>query len=86
MHHRVNSYRDLKEFSEASREWSERRRSRATEDRQQNRRLDAALLVPAVVGLLLIVKFCSYSTPYVHWFYGVIAVALMLPYLTRRIS
>jgi hypothetical protein len=75
-------YREWKEWSQASIEWSRSRRSQW----QAERRLDRAFLAPAVLGLILLCYFVTRAYPIEQWYVGIASVLLIVPYLTRRVS
>jgi Flp pilus assembly protein TadB len=76
------SAQDLQEWAQADLKWSQRRRSRA----KGERRLENALLLAAVLGLIAIFKYVTLSSPGQHWYIGLVGILLMVPYLTRRLS
>lgn len=78
----LETYDDWYDWATADLEWSQRRRSRA----RAERRLDRLFLLPAVLGLTLIIAYVSKLNPGEYWYLGLLAVVLMVPYLTRRLS
>jgi hypothetical protein len=79
-------YNEWKEWADASIEWSRTRRSRDAVERKRTRRWDRATLALAVLGIFLAIYFVTRSYPIEEWYVGLLAVALIVPYLTRRLS
>lgn len=75
-------FEEWQEWAQASLEWSRRRRSLAA----ASRRMDRVLLLPAVLGLIMMVYYVSRPFPIEHWYVGLASVVLIVPYLTRRMS
>lgn len=78
----MESIEEWRVWSEASIEWSERRR----EQNRHSRTLDRIYLAPAVLGAIIMIFWLQTSFPIETWYVGLLAVILIVPYLTRRIS
>jgi uncharacterized membrane protein len=73
---------EWREWADASISWSSRRRLQDAHER----RITAWFLAPAVLGLILLIYFCTLSFPVEQWYVGLLSVVLIVPYLTRRFS
>lgn len=63
---------------------SRRRRSLAKQDR--DRRMNRILRAPAALGLAVLIYFVQLPFPVEQWYFGVLAIALIVPYLARRMT
>lgn len=77
----LESYEDWLDWTQASSEYSRNRRSRDA----VVRRWDRASALAAVLGLAGMVWFVTLSYPAEYWYLGLLAVALAVPYLYRRL-
>jgi hypothetical protein len=76
----MSLYDEMRSRSDASLAYSRRRRLKS----EGERRFERALLILALIGTLVLIKFVTYPFPLEQWPIGLVGVLLALPYLTRR--